>query len=158
MIKFYDVTENDLKNKEFEAEALYYCTDSFNVYLDSLLEGKRVKISDVIILSDESARSSLLAPLPNKIYCVLSTGSLYIYNNSVWNKLGASQFEISNVVVENGTLTVSDSRITEVNTAQFCPDLSVIDLASDISATCTRGSVTVRLTSSYPIPGVIKIN
>lgn len=159
MIKFYNLTEDAVKAKAFEDEALYYCSDTLNVYLDSPIEGKRVRMStDTIILADESARNNILAPLPFKIYCVLSTGSLYIYTDGKWNRLGASQFDIHNAVVEGGTLTVTDDRITEVDNAQFFPDLSVVDLASNISATCSRGSVTVTLTSKYPIPGIIKIN
>lgn len=159
MIKFYNITEEELKTKAFEAEALYYCSDTLNVYLDSPIENSRVRMStDTIILADESARNNILAPLPYKIYCVLSTGSLYIYTDGQWNRLGASQFDIYNVVVENGSITISDDRITEVDTAMFYPDLSVIDLASNISAVCSKGSVKVTLSSNYPIPGIIKIN
>ena len=159
MIKFYNITESELKTKAFEAEALYYCSDTLNVYLDSPIENARVRMStDTIILADENARNNILALLPYKIYCVLSTGSLYIYTDGQWNRLGASQFDIHNVVVENGSLTVADSRITEVDTAKFYPDLSVIDLASNISAVCSKGSVKVTLSSNYPIPGIIKIN
>lgn len=159
MITFYDVAESALASKAFEAEALYFCSDTLNLYFDSPVEGSRIRMStDIIILADENARNNILAPFPFKIYCVLSTGSLYIYNDGKWNRLGTSQFDIHNVVVENGSLTVTDDRITEADTAQFYPDLSVIDLASNISTTCTKGSVTVNLTSSYPIPGIIKIN
>lgn len=159
MITFYNITESELATKAFEAEALYYCSDTLNVYLDSPVELTRKRMStDTIILADETARNNILAPLPYKIYCVLSTGSLYIYTDSQWNRLGASQFDIHNVVVENGSLTVADDRITEVDTAAFYPDLSVVDLASNITATCSKGSVTVKLSSNYPIPGIIKIN
>ena len=159
MIKYYDITENALKSKPFESEAIYYCTDTGNVYVDSPLEGTRKKMSsDVIMIGTESDRSMILAPIPYKIYCVLSSGAMYIYYNSKWNRLGVAQFEICNVLVENGTLTISDPRIISADEAEFIPDLSVIDLASNISATCSNGSVKVTMTSNYPIPGTIKIN
>lgn len=159
MIKYYDITENVLESKTFERDAVYYCTDTGNIYVDSPLEGARKKMSsDVVMVGTESDRANLLAPIPYKIYCVLSSGTMYIYYNSKWNRLGAAQFEIHNVVVDNGSLTVSDPRIISGDEAEFIPDLSVIDLVSDISATCSDGSVKVTLTSSYPIPGTIKIN
>ena len=159
MITFYNIAENALSSKAFEAEALYFCSDTLNLYFDSPIEGIRIRMStDTIILADENARNNILAPLPFKIYCVLSTGSLYIYTDGKWNRLGASQFDIYNVVVENGSFTVTDDRITDVDTAQFYPDLSVVDLASNIRATCSKGSVKVTLNSNYPIPGIIKIN
>lgn len=159
MIKFYNITESELNTKSFESEALYYCSDTLNVFIDSPLENTRVRMStDTVILSDENARNNILAPLPYKIYCVLSTGSLYIYTDGQWNRLGASQFDIHNVVVEDGSLTINDDRITDVDSAHFYPDLSVVDLATSIKAVCTKGSVTVTLSSNYPIPGIIKIN
>ena len=159
LIKYYDITESTLDSKPFEAEAIYYCTDTGNVYVDSLAEMTRKKMSsDVIMIGTETDRAMILAPIPFKIYCVLSSGSMYIYYNAKWNRLGVSQFEICNVLVENGSLNVSDPRIIAADDAEFIPDLSVIDLVSNISATCADGSVTVTLTSNYPIPGTIKIN
>ncbi len=156
MIKHYDIYESELKNKPFEAEALYYCTDSLNVYLDSPGENKRIKVSssDVILLSTEADRTSMLVPLKGKIYAVLASGRLYIYDTD-WITLGSTAFEIPGpLVVESGTpLTVTDSRVKSTNSATFIPDLSVADLVSANSCTCTDGKVTVTLTADYPITG-----
>lgn len=159
MINFYDVTESALKTKSFEAENLYFCRDTGKIFLDSIEEGARIQMaSELIVLGTESARTSILAPVPEKLYVVIESGSIYIYSGS-WVKLGhKEQFHFANVLVQDGTLTIEDSRITATDTATFIPDLSVIDLASDISVSCAAGSLTVTLTSDYDIPGEVIVN
>jgi len=156
LITHYDIYESELKSKPFEAEALYYCTDTLNVYLDSPGEKTRIKISssDVIVLSTEADRTSMLAPLKGKIYAVLASGRMYIYDAD-WIPLGSNAFEIPGpLVVESGTpLVVTDNRVKSTNIATFVPDLSVADLVSANSCTCTDGKVTVTLTADYPITG-----
>ena len=162
MIKFYDVTESSLDRKAFEAENLYFCNDTGAIYLDSKIEKTRIRIaSDIIILATESARTSLLAPISNKIYCVLGSGRLYIYSDGNWISLGGagSQIVKSNIEVPNsGTLTITDDNIKSYNTGKFYPDLSVSDLASNISVVCADGSATITLTASYPIIGNLVID
>lgn len=159
MIKYYDITESELESKEFESGSLYYCSDSGNVYLDSEKESSRKKMNnEIIVLGTESNRLGILAPLPGKLYCVLETGSMYLYNSS-WVKLGSKELLIfDNILVENGTLTIQDNRIMQEYTGIFVPDLSVIDLVSYVTVTCSNGSAIIKLTSSYPIPGSLKIN
>lgn len=156
VIKYYDIAESTLKNKSYEAGSLYCCADSGKLYLDSVLEGKRVALgTDIVICASELP----LAPIPNVLYCVLKTGIIAVYVDGAWYTFGGRpQLHFANVVVSNGTLTISDSRIIESDSAQFIPDLSVSDLASDIVATCANGSVSVSLTSNYDIPGELIVN
>lgn len=161
MIKFYDVTESSLEKKAFEAENLYFCNDTGAIYLDSKIEKTRIRIaSDIIILATESARTSILAPISNKIYCVLESGRLYIYYDGNWISLGGDgQIIKSNIEVPtSGTLKITDANIKSYSTGKFYPDLSVSDLASNVSVTCADGSATITLTSSYPIIGTLIID
>lgn len=71
---------------------------------------------------------------------------------------GAYEFDIEPVSVPStGSITVSDSRIKADMTGTFIPDLSVIDLISNISVTCAEGSATITATTSYEIPGVLRL-
>ena len=159
MIKFYNITENDLVSKSFENEAVYFCSDTGNIYMDSPLEVERKKMSNTfIIVATESERANLLAPIPEKIYCVTESGNLYMYYNGAWIKLSGGSLVYNNILVENGTATINDVRIAAGDEGVFSPDLSVIDLASAVSVTCINGKATVNLTSSYPIPGTLVIN
>lgn len=158
MITYYDITEEELKNKPFESEAFYCCTDSQNIYLDSPNEKVRKRMSsDVIILANETARTSILAPIPNKLYCVIATGTMWMYTTS-WNKIGGAEtITFGNINVESGTLTVNDDRIKSTSVGYFYPDPAVVDLASDIAVSCADGSVTVTLTSDYDIFGTLVV-
>lgn len=159
MIKFYDITEDALLNKEYEKEALYCCNDTGNMYYDSPAEGARKLLSSNLIkLNTETDRSNILAPIPGKIYCVIATGCMYIYENSKWNRLGSRQYIINNVVLEGTSPTiVEDSRITDIDTAEFIPDLSVADLLTACTVTCSNGKASIAFTASYPITGTLKI-
>ena len=156
MIKHYDLTESDVSAKPYEAEALYYCTDSKNIYFDSPTEGERIKMSsDTIIIGTEAEREKILAPIADKIYVVLDSGTLYIYSSTNgWINLGGNTFEISDVLVSGGTKTITDSRVRSTSSAEFVPDLSVADLVTSCSVACSNGSLTINISpSTYKIIG-----
>lgn len=162
MIQYFDITESALEQKQFEAEAIYFCVDSGNIYVDSIAEMTRIKMaSEVIFLATEQSREDILAPLPNKIYCVLESGKMYIHPSTDWIPVGGtSQVEFNNILIENGTKTITDSKIKAINTGEFIPDLSVIDLVSATAVTCSDGSAIITITSSStcPIPGRLIIH
>ena len=159
MFKFYDTPESALANQPFAAESIYFCRDTGNLYFDSIIENARVQIRDIIVLGTESSRTSMLAPIPNKLYCVIESGSMYIYYNGEWKKLGVGQqLHFNNICVENGSHTITDSRISASDTAQFTPDLSVEDLVSDINVVCSEGKAVITCTSDYKIYGNLIIN
>lgn len=167
MIKFYDVTQSALEStngKTFRSESLYFCSDTGKIFLDSKLTGSRVEIGcDLKILAKETDRTNLLAPIPEKIYCILESGRMYIYTNSTWLALGGGGQVIKKnltVPVEEGTgsLVVTDAGIKATSTGVFTPDLSVDDLASDISVVCETGKATITLTSDYDIIGDLVVS
>ena len=160
MIKYYDLTENDVSAKPYEAEAVYYCADSKNIYFDSTTQGMRIKMSsDTIIIPTEAERKSMLAPISDKIYIVLNSACLYIYSGGKWIPLNQTQFEIPNVNINAGTATVTDSRIHSGNTGVFIPDLSVADLVTSSKVTCAEGSASITVTpTTYNFPGRVLIN
>lgn len=157
MINFYDIPRSELDSKAFEEEALYCCNDTGEIFLDSKAAGARIQISSGIIMC---ASSLPLAPIPNKLYIVVKTGTIHAYINDAWVNLSdRPQIHFKNVVVEKlSTLTIEDDRILETDTAVFVPDLSVADLASDITVSCSNGSVSVVSNSNYDLPGTIIVN
>lgn len=163
MIKYYDITEDELETKEFEAGALYYCTDSCNIYVDSANDNTRHKMSNtLIVLGTETDRTDLLAPIPNKLYCVLSTGIIYLYTTSGWIVIkGVTvNIQIGNIVVESGesSLTVENSSITSTCVGTFIPDSSVADLVTSSQVVCGDGSAVITVVSDYDISGTVYIN
>ena len=155
IITYYDLTESQVKAKAYSAGSLYCCSDTGNIFLDSVLEEVRVQLAtDVIICT-----SLPLAPAANKLYCNVEVGTISTYVDGEWVTLGARpQMHFGNVVISGGTLTISDSRILSTDTAVFVPDLSVADIAGTISVRVANGSVTVTSNSEYDIPGEIIVN
>ena len=85
---------------------------------------------------------------------------MYIYTNSTWIALGGGgQIIKKNLTVPStGSLVVTDAEIKATSTGVFTPDLSVDDLASDISVVCEAGKATISLTSDYDIIGDLVIS
>ena len=156
IVKHYDITKAELDNLPLDPGSLYFCTDTMDLYYDSETSGRVSMAKDIVYVATENNKP--LAPLTNRLYVVIETGTMYFYINE-WVSIGTRpQIHFCNVTVENGSLTVSNSRISKYDTAEFVPDISVADLCSGISATCADGSVTVSLTSNYPIIGEIIVN
>jgi len=160
LIKYYDLTENDVSAKPYESEALYYCVDSKNIYFDSPTQGERIKMSsDTIIIATEDEKDRILAPITDKLYVVLDSGTLYIYSGTNgWINLSGNRFELNNILVINGTKIISDSRIRGSSNAEFIPDLSVLDLVESCSVNCTNGSLTINVSpATYNIIGRVLV-
>ena len=147
MIKHYDLTESDVSAKPYEAEALYYCTDSKNIYFDSPTEGRRIRMSsDTVILSTETERKNMLAPIADKIYIVLNSACMYIYSGGKWVALSQTEFEVSNVQIDSGSAIINDSRILAGHAARFIPDSSIADLVISNTVTCEDSKAIVTVT------------
>ena len=65
-----------------------FTSDSGRMYWD-LDDSTRIEITDIIELSNESARTGLASPL-EKFYFVLSTGILWRFQNGIWKEVGGS--------------------------------------------------------------------
>ena len=157
MINFYDISKNELANKPFESEAVYCCNDTGEMFLDSPSSHERIQINMEVIIC---ASTLPLAPIPDKLYAVIKTGTLHAYVDGNWVNLGnRPQLHFKNVVVpKNGTLTIENYRILETDSGVFIPDLSVADLAADVNVVCSNGAVSISSTSNYDLPGVVIIN
>lgn len=160
MIEFYDVLRKELDEKyPFKAGSLYCCTDTNEIFLDSVYSQTRVQVADCGI---RVCATLPLAPNSQCLYVVIGTGSIHMYIDGAWMELGSRpQIHIKNILVEaNSTLTISDSRVIESDTVTFIPDLSIADLYDEDSfnITCADGSITIESSSDYDIPGTIIVN
>ena len=92
---------------------IYVTTDTKRLYVD--LNSSRLLIDGNIYLETELQRTSIIAPLSNKLYIVKETGFSYMYINGEWKLVGGvSNYEeltnlpkINNVVL-SGELDLSD--------------------------------------------------
>ena len=132
MIYLFDFYQSQVDSIPYKLGNIIFTKDTCNVYYDS--EEGRINLKDNIrFIAKESERVSMFAPLPNKLYCVLDSGKLYIYNNE-WIKIGNNSFEIipNEMLSVDGwvdnTYTVSNELIKYFHTVKMIPDLSVEDI------------------------------
>ena len=154
MIYLYDFYESQVKSIPYKIGNLIFTKDTANIYYDS--EEGRINLKDnVRFIATESERISMLAPLPNRIYCVLDSGKMYMYTTD-WIKIGSNSFEIipnemlsTDGWVEN-TYTVSNELIKYFHTIKMSPDLSTEDIFTNAELSVTNvknGSFTITATS-----------
>lgn len=158
---FYNLNESAVIGATNIPEgAVIFCNDSTNIYMVPIGGTTPQKMSEVIISLTESARSLILAPVNGKYYFCYDTGKLWTYYNA-WFCLNAAAFTVDNVELtsSNGTLSgvVNDAKITAGQVGVFIPDPSIMDLASNLTVTCTNGRATISGTGNYPIFGKLKI-
>ena len=160
-VKFYELNESEvLASTSLTPGSFVCCNDTSNIYMVPTTGGKAVKMAETTKFLTEKERSDILTPINGKKYFCYDTGKMWIYFND-WiciNPTVIPEFYIENVVLSNiGSVIVSDSRITTTRTGVFIPDLSVNDLISNIKVTCSDGFATITGTTSYDIPGTLKI-
>lgn len=162
MIKLYDLYQSQADTLPIESGNLILCRDNGNILFDTV-DGTRINMKDnIIFLSSENVRTSMLAPLPNKIYCVLDSGKMYLYDGSNWLPIGSNNF----IIIPNVTLdpsnwsgnsyTVQDSRIKYFHSIQAIYDLSIQDLVDECGlsiGTVSDGSFKITCTTAptYPL-------
>ena len=161
-VDFYELYESEvIAATNLKPGAFICCKDSTNMYMVPTSGGKAVKMAETTKFLTDAERQNILAPINGKKYFCYDTGKMWIYYND-WiciNPSVQSEFDIEYVVLsKTGSTTVTDSRITASSTGTFVPDLSVADLVSNLSVTCTNGSATITGTTSYDITGTLKIN
>ena len=162
MVKLFDLNKSQVSSLAIRAGNLIFCRDDGDILFDTA-DNTRISMKDnIIFLSSESIRQGLLAPLPNKIYCVLDSGRMYLYDGSEWLPIGSNNFVIiPNAVIDptgwsNNTYTVTDDKIKYFHNVQLVFDLSVQDLATDCGisiGTVADGSFTLTCTTTptYPL-------
>ena len=161
LVQYFDLPEAAIASQPFTAGALYVANDTGRIFFDSINVNARIDVANsILLITTESARSALLAPISGKLYCVLESGRMYLYADGTWYAFGTRpQIHFENIVVEKNTpLVLSDSRIIASDNAVFIPDLSVADLVTGSSCTCAAGSVTVNITADYNIIGRVIVN
>ena len=157
MIHLYETTKEKLASIPYEQEALYFCSDTGDIYFDSILNESRILAnSSVTILQNESSKP--LAPVPGMLYAVINSKRIWIYTAAGWTCLSGVTIVKPAITVTGGNATISDSRIASTDSAVFTPDPVFADLATSITATCANGSCTINLTSNYNITGTLVIN
>lgn len=119
MIKFFDITQEQLNNKEYEAESIYFCYDTLNIYYDSISEERRIHINTIMIVLDvEAERIAILSPIPYKLYFIKENKKIYTYSDSNWYCINDYDKYLTKTVTNaENTLVLNDNteyRLTDI--------------------------------------------
>ena len=115
IIKYFDIYESELDSIELNPGAIYFCSDTKNIYYDRPDTNDRVRMGDVIIIDTDEERVNLLTPVPFKIYYVKDVNKFYISDGINWNSIGSSDFVIN--VNETGTSLSATSQYESILSA-----------------------------------------
>lgn len=156
MIKFRSCLASELDSREIINGSFILCSDTGDMYLDTL-EGTRRRIAKQIeFLADENDRTSIILPEFDILYLVKETGKFWIYDTD-WMCLNPDSeaaiiyFTIDNVLLNaSSTTEVTDSRVDASASATFTAYASVYDLAEGYTITCTCGDGSITVNSNAP--------
>lgn len=94
IVKYFDIYESELESAPFNPGAVYFCSDTKNMYYDRPETNERVKMGDVIILETDEERELMLAPIPFKLYYIKENCKFYMNDGTNWVAIGSSDFTI----------------------------------------------------------------
>lgn len=139
--------KSQLANVAISNGQLIYTSDSEELFWDT--NGSRKKITDVIILTNESAKNDILAPL-SKLYYVIEGNSLYYYNSG-WIKVNSGESLDSIVYV--GSNPSNNPKIWIDTSAQSVQVYSVSETDMAIQGGVlgfTNSTITKDTSGTYP--------
>ena len=76
-----------LENTVISNGSVYFVEDTKELFYD--FGSKRVEVKDILVLSTESERTSILFTPLNKFYFVLETQILWLYKDGSWYKISS---------------------------------------------------------------------
>lgn len=77
--------ESTLSVIPFKAGSIYVCDDTRHIYLDSVIEERRILLTgSTIVVPNEDTRKELTEPVQNKLYFVEETELFYIFLGYKW--------------------------------------------------------------------------
>ena len=86
LVRYYQLeAESLLDGKAFEEGSIYFIQDTKRIYMDPVGGTTRKLITDSPILINTQAEfDEILTPIPGKVYVVIETNTMYVYNDGIW--------------------------------------------------------------------------
>lgn len=104
--------ESSLDITPFKAGFIYICNNTGHIYLDSIIERRRILLTgSAIVILDENTREELTNHVQNKLYFVQETESFYIFLGDKWYIIsnGTSNFSINRTSESAVAITTDDN-------------------------------------------------
>lgn len=90
LFKPIETTKANIGKIKVTAGQMISCSDTGELYFDTIKNGRQ-SIADLIIVDNDTARTSLAKPLSNKLYLVKATNYIWRYDGTNWNQLTFSK-------------------------------------------------------------------
>lgn len=90
LFKPIETTKANIGKIKVTAGQMISCSDTGELYFDTIKNGRQ-SIADLIIVENDTARTSLAKPLSNKLYLVKDTNYIWRYDGTNWNQLTFSK-------------------------------------------------------------------
>jgi hypothetical protein len=116
-IKFYQGLKANLPVTG-ELSALYFCTDSLELY-QYQATGMKLYSNDVITIANSTAVTS---PEQGKLYVFTDDWTINAYNGTIWKVLGGNFTANSTDTLTNKTIDATTNTITNLGTTNFDPN------------------------------------
>ena len=79
LARFIQLDKSDIDSQPIKAGGILVSKDSKELFFDTV-DNQRIRIGDLIYLEKETDRTSLLTPMPEKLYYVKETDMIWYYN------------------------------------------------------------------------------
>lgn len=93
LFKPIETTKANIGKIKVTAGQMISCSDTGELYFDTIKNGRQ-SIADLIIVENDTARTSLAKPLSNKLYLVKDTNYIWRYDGTAWTQLTFSKPKI----------------------------------------------------------------
>lgn len=103
--RYLEATSTNYKSIPIKTGNIIYIKDTGDHYFDDST-GRRIKVGDIISISTEDERQSIISPITNKIYLVLSTGKMYLFKDT-WVPINATP-DTATILVESSSWSQVD--------------------------------------------------
>lgn len=136
IFKPIETCKDNIDNIEVKAGQMISCSDTGELYFDTIHNGRKA-ISDLIMVESDSVREGLTNPIPNKLYLVLDTKFIWMYNGLEWNQLTFPKPEIfmhtkydeiiANRISEDGYVRIEENDY-DLDYLQYDADTDLVEI------------------------------
>lgn len=114
MVQYFEATDSSINSLPIKPGQLIYVKDTRKALFDSS-DNTRIDLGDIVILDTETDRATLANPVPDKLYLVIASKQLYVYEKSAW--VTATPDYTNTFVSKKGDTVDGDLAVTKTLTA-----------------------------------------
>ena len=132
-VQFGRCTSNKLDRVPIVDGQILYVKDTKEQYLD--IDSSRIKITDLVFVSDIAERDAIANPSPNKLYYIIDLNSVQFYINGHWQ--GIYYVDMQNILTKDNTTPYTPTGDYNPATKKYVDDTILKDKIKQYQKTFT---------------------